>query len=92
MWTTYHNIRVSEEFVPLWQTFLQESGLCPTPIFYQTVTNKLFEKRIQFHCPIAPTGPENQDDGTLTYEEENSIWCVAGYVLRSTRKKNNMNY
>ena len=24
MWTTYHNIRVSEEFVSLWKTFLQE--------------------------------------------------------------------
>ena len=34
MWTTYHNICVSEEFVSPWKTFLQKAGLYPIPIFY----------------------------------------------------------
>ena len=87
MWATYHNIRVSKEFASLWETFLQECGLCVIPIFYQSVTDKLFEKRIEFHCPVAATGPESECDGTLTYEEENAIRYAAGYVLRSARKK-----
>lgn len=87
MWAAYHNIRVCGEFVSLWKMFLQECGLDAMPTFYQTVTDKLFEKRIQFHCPVAPAVPGNEYDGTLTYEEKNAVRYAAGYVLRSTRKK-----
>ena len=84
MWAAYHSIRVSEEFVSLWKVFLQESGSNAKPILYQTVTDKLFAKCIQFHCCIAPHGPETEN---LTYEEESAVRYAAGYVLRATRKK-----
>lgn len=88
MWAKYHSVRNSEEFVSLWTAILQESGVCAIPICYQTVTDKLFEKRIQFHCPVAtPSVLESEEDVTLTYEEENAIRYAAGYVLRSVRKK-----
>ena len=87
MWAASHSIRVSEEFVSLWKVFLQGSGSNAKPILYQTVTDKLFEKRIQFHCCIAPHGPETEYDGNFTYEEESAVRYAAGCVLRATRKK-----
>jgi len=68
MWAKYHSVRTSEEFVSLWTAILQEAGVCAVPICYQTVTDKLFEKRIQFHCPVAtPSVPQSEDDVTLDF-------------------------
>ena len=61
------------------------------PIFYQSLTDTLFQKRIEFYFPISCSSKQ-VDDGVaeghiLTFEEENAIHYAAGYVLRAVKKK-----
>ena len=72
---------------------MQQSNIQATPIFYQSITDRLFQRRIEFHFPI-PSSPQaiREDEAeestrTLTYEEENAIRYAAGYVLRAVKKK-----
>ena len=90
MWGAYHAIRTSQEFKCLWKTFLQESRVQATPIIYQSLTDRLFQKRIELHFPIpSPSRPRDSEveTSTLTFEEENAIRYAAGYVFRAVKKK-----
>ena len=92
MWGSYHSIRTSPAFTCLWTTFLQASNIQATPIFYQSLTDRLFQKRIQFHFPIHNSSNtaacENEVEGsTLTFEEENAIQYATGYVLFAVKTK-----
>ena len=88
MWGMYYSIRTSQTFTFLWSTFLQQSNSQATSLFYQSVTDKLFEKRIEFHFPISSSSESVEVDmSTLTFEEENALRYAAGYVLRTVRKK-----
>ena len=81
MWGAYHAIRTSQEFKCLWKTFLKESRVQATPIFYQSLTDRLFQKRIELHFPIpSPSRPHDSEveTSTLTFEEENAIRYAAG--------------
>ena len=86
MWAMYHHIRTSQEYKTIWTTFLQESGTSLLLIFYQSVTDKIFQKRLKFHTPVPCSSGQECDETTLTYEEENAIRYAAGYVLSSARK------
>ncbi len=55
----------------------QSTGSKASPIFYQYVTDKLFRK---------PVNNEHQG-AELSYEEENAIRYVAGYVCRAVRSQ-----
>ena len=79
MWALYHNIRTSMQFRSLWTILLEQVIKTEAlPIFYQTVTEKVFHKLIQLHFPITPsstcTRPRSDlEVDALTYEEENVI-------------------
>ena len=91
MWGAYHCIRTSPSFACLWREFLQQAKIQALPIFYQSQTDSLFQKRIEVYFPISCSSQqvsEEEAEGTvLTFEEENAICYAAGYVLRAVRKK-----
>ena len=96
MWALYHNIRTSMQFRSLWTILLEQVIKTEAlPIFYQTVTEKVFHKLIHLYFPITPSStctrprPDLEVD-TLTYEEENVIRYIAGFVYRSVKKKISM--
>ena len=58
--------------------------------FYQSLTDKLFQKCIELHFPIpSPSRPRDSEveTSTLTFEEENAIRYAAGYVFCAVKKK-----
>lgn len=89
MWGAFHRERCSEEYNRLWIEFLMESIDCrdPHPIFYQHVTDLLFEEMIKEEYQVADTSTDTIRKEALTYEERNVLRYVGGYVLRALRKK-----
>ena len=39
----FHKLRISEEFISLWQNYLGAVGLEADPLFYQQVSQEIFE-------------------------------------------------
>ena len=53
MWGAYHCIRTSPTFTGLWREFLQRANIQALPIFYQSLTDSLFQNRIEYHFPLS---------------------------------------
>ncbi len=64
----------------------QSTGSRASPIFYQYITDKLFRKLVVSKHPV---NNEHQGEETteLSYEEENALRYVAGYVCRAVRSQ-----
>ena len=54
-------------------------------LFYQHVTDEVYEKLIQHSVNIESTDTQQckQCDALLTYEEDNAVTYIAGYVIYS---------
>ena len=54
-------------------------------MFYQHITDEVFEKLIQHLVNLESTDTQQceEHDILLTYEEENAVTYVAGYVIYS---------
>ena len=88
MWSSYHTLRVSEEYVTEWNTFITESGCSVSPpIFYQHVGHYVFKKIIKKYHLIKETAPPRETPFNPTYKELNSIRYAAGWVARTLKKK-----
>ena len=70
---------------------MQRAKIQTLPIFYQSLADILFQKRIEYHfhisCSPQQIGEREAERSMLTFEEENAICYAAGYVLRAVRKK-----
>ncbi len=87
MWGTYHQLRTSTAFVKLWNTFVAESiERKASPVFFQHVTSVVFGQlvRSKYHFD-ADTAETN--NSRLTYQEENILRYIAGYVCRRVKMK-----
>ena len=89
MWGLFHSIRTSYEYKCHWTTFLEESMVNATTLLFQTITDKLFQKRIDYHLPLQDVSPSlsEAEGDAFTFEEENAIRYAAGYVFCALRKK-----
>ena len=84
MWTQFHTLRVSDEFLKKWNDFLSLSGAV-SPTLFQHVTQKIFEDFIkdEFHVDPAP----EMIRGELTEDDQSALRYVAGYVCRKLKEK-----
>ena len=88
MWASYHSTRVSAEFEAFWVNFLELVGIEPLPLFYQHLTDHIFQEMISVSCAMSMNdSPETETDSSLTYEECNALRYIAGYVCAKTEKK-----
>ena len=90
MWGLYHQLRTSKNFKEEWSQFLQASvGHQASPAFFQFVTHTVFKELITMEYPIAvhTTTPVESPQCPLTYEEENALRYIAGYVCRKLRER-----
>lgn len=87
MWTAYHTLRVSSEYLDLWRSTLHSAGIeNPHPAFFQHVGNEIFKCLIRSRHPLQQaTGSDKS--GPLTYEEQNALRYFAGYIPRMLRKR-----
>ena len=56
--------------------------------FYQHITDEVFETLVKETVKVPEAGPEDDEyDEVLTYEEENAVRYVGGYVIHSLKNK-----
>ena len=79
----FHKLCTSRKFVSLWQNYLEAAGLDVDPLFYQQVSQEMFESVLtqKFKIEHNETFDESNQD-RLTNEEENAVNYVGGYVVR----------
>ena len=84
----FHKLRISEQFISLWQSYLEAVGLEVDPLFYQQVSQEIFESLLTQKFKIEHNEvPDNSIQDRLTDEEENAVNYVGGYVVRSVKDK-----
>lgn len=85
----FHNLRCSEAFTNIWKVFLSplDSQFAEDPIFYQHISRKLFNNYIKQTFPIPNATTSRVPDLMLSFEEENALRYVAGYVCLKVYKK-----
>ena len=87
MWEKYYQLRSSDDFCLSWSNFIRESikeEACP--IFYQFVTDAVFEEVVIHHFAIEDTA-DKEITSYFTYEELNALRYTAGYVIKSVLQK-----
>ena len=90
MWGKFHLTRTSKEFLASWAVLMKNSLEKKTapPLFYQHMTEILFRSLIKLHTPVEGAAQQSLTKApNLTYEEENALYFIAGYVIRETKKK-----
>ncbi len=88
MWKAYHRLRSSKTFRCDWNRFLQSSiGHRAHPGFFQFVSHHILQELIKAEFPLPPaTQSSEHPDRPLTFEEQNALRYVAGYVCRKVRE------
>ena len=87
MWEKYFQLRSSDKFSLLWSNFIRESiNERACPIFYQFITDTIFEEIVVHHFSIEDT-PNKEITSYFTYEELNALRYTAGYVIKSVLQK-----
>ena len=83
MWIKFHELTSSLGFSEMWELFVSEQG-CGTlsPLLYQHITDVIFERIIESKLTTAFSLSCSVENVGLTYEEENAIHYVGGYVIR----------
>jgi len=77
----------SKLFRQKWETFLDHAQQLKEPLFYQHIADEVFESLVKETVVAPEAGPEDEYDEVLTYEEENAVCYVEGYVVYSLKSK-----
>lgn len=87
LWSRYHNLRCSSTFRQRWQVVLHSIGLKVDPVLSQVITSRMFDCIIKVKLPVVPQDIVQVEPGSeLTYEEENAIRYVGGYIVKSLKQ------
>ena len=87
MWSNFHTLRVSHPFQELWHNFLDLCCLVKHPIFFQRVSDLMFQEIIAREF-VVTAHKDKPAIAPITYEEGNALRYVAGYVCRKIKEKN----
>eukprot|EP00731_Ephydatia_muelleri_P023298 Em0015g881a len=91
MWSSYHVVRTSQDYVDKWMAFLRDSSTLPAtqlcPVFFQYVGNQIFRQLVRDECGFSLECSNLGTTEQLTYEELNALRYTAGYVPRALQKK-----
>ena len=91
IWSNFHKIRSSQEYITKWRNYLLSNNFTTKPVFYQHVTLELFE---QLLCQKLQEQDKSTADRNIIipYEEENAICYMAGYVIRKLKKQYSVDF
>ena len=87
LWTEFHVLRTSPEFSQQWKSYLEKVGMQSKAVFIQTLTSETFEQLLSERICAAKTTQCGSDEVQFTYEEENAIRYMAGFVVRRLQKQ-----
>lgn len=86
LWSNFHEFRSSNEFTASWEKYLSQLHIDAKPMYYQHVTEEVFEALIEKQC-INPKDHRETSETIkrLSFEEENAVRFVGGYVIKTLR-------
>ena len=88
LWSTFHQTTLSPSFEEKWETYLISVGLAKEPLFYQHITDEVFNLLIKQNIKIPDKECMLEEyEQMLTFEEENAVRYVGGYILRVLKKQ-----
>ena len=90
LWIKFHELTVSIAFAKKWEDFgVTLHVRTIPPLLYQHITDVLFEATIK-ECVSSATSQSAIggaiDTAVLTYEEENAVYYIGGYVVHELKK------
>ena len=84
----YHNLRISKPFKEEWEKFFQTSLCqCALPTVFQFVSHQFFKKFLELELKVAENNGTGAATYPMTWEEENTLHYVTGYVCRKVHSK-----
>jgi len=86
LWTQYYQFQVSQRFTERWKLYLQSLKLPDKAIFFQSYTSILFDNIIKIKFPVDCSAETLAVP--ISFEEENAIRYVGGYVVAALKKQN----
>ena len=88
LWINYHKEVSSPDFVAKWKEFACEIGVRVTALFFQHITDDLFNAILKEKFGVSQYTRDNDVNELpdLTYEEQNAVHYVGGYVLHALKK------
>ena len=88
MWGTFHQLRCSQSFRAMWNSFLTKTlAVDACPIFYQYITDTFFRNMIKQQFQLTNQEEQGGSDQALSYNEKNALRYAAGYVIRHLQKQ-----
>ena len=88
LWIKYHKEVSSQEFVAKWEEFACEIGVRVTALFFQHITDDLFNVILKEKIGVSQYTRDNDIDELpdLAFEEQYVVHYVGSYVLHALKK------
>ena len=85
LWIKYHKEVSSLDFVAKWKEFACEIRVQVTALFFQHITDDVFNAILKEKFGVSQYTRDNDVNELpdLTYEEQNAVHYVGGYVLHA---------
>ena len=88
LWRKFHSSRNAKDFKSKWMEYLIHLKITDaTPLFYQNVSQELFETLISQKCLINDHGISTEYIQHMILDEENAVQYVAGFVIKAVKDK-----
>lgn len=81
LWSEYHQVRLNTSFRLQWSSFLSTCSISPEPTFYQHISLECLHTLLK-GIQTAANVQETVEIPALTYEEENAVRYMGGYVVK----------
>ncbi len=91
VWRRFCTFTSSDEYIKAWESLYDAVEIEKTCILSFYIMLRFFYRTWQYTHPTT-TADDNQASSSneiqhLTYDEQNALWYVAGYILRKVRKQ-----
>ena len=87
LWPKLFQLQCTSSFIEQWQTYLTTLQLPAEPVFYQNYTMIIFDSLVNSSIPKRVEASTSSRVNSLSFEEENAIRYMGGYVLKSLKDK-----
>ena len=82
VWREYYTLRSSTDFKHRWIQLLTTHKMDINPLFYQKLSLEVFSRLLKEKKRLPVVNPDPEEVAGMTYEEENAVRCMGGYLLR----------
>ena len=87
IWRRFSVFTSSTDYITFWKGFYSLIGITGSPVLSFYITYTLFIRYWSSKYPANELHHDASEVSHLTYEEQNALWYVAGYILKKVKKE-----